>query len=134
MFGNEGNWTRPPTPEEIKCMGMLAVNHGATGLGFFTWTPHRLRNGKRQHPGSMAAVRELTAVLRKYAPAFCQGRVAFRGRGAGLDVLAVEHEGRKVMSVVNDTDGDVYAAEVTVPNFGKTVVGLPRYGFKVVEL
>jgi len=134
MFGGEGNWTRPPTPDEMKCMGMLAVNHGATGLGFFTWTPHRLRGTKRQHAGSMAAMKELTAVLRRHAPALCQGKVAFRGRIAGLDVLAVEHEGRKVMSVVNDTAGDASSVEVSVPGFGNATVDIPRYGFKIIGL
>ena len=134
MFGNEGVWTRPPTPEEIKCMTMLAVNHGATGLGFFTWTPHRLRTGKRQHPGSMQAVKEVSAVLRKCAPALCQGKVVFRGRIGGADVLAVEHEGRRVLSVVNDTDADIAELVVEIKGFGKTTVCLGKHGYDIVEL
>lgn len=134
MFGNEGCWTRPPTPDEIKCMGMLAVNHGAAGLAFFTWTPHRLRNGKRQHPGSMAAVKELTDDLKKYAPALCQGKVVFRGRIGGADVLAVEHGGRKVLSVVNDSDDDMPGLKIEISGFGKAAVSLAKYGYHVIEL
>ena len=133
MFGNEGNWTRPPTPDEIKCMTMLAVNHGVTGLAYFQYTRPEKR-GKRQHPGSMEAVKEMSAVLRQYAPALCQGKVVFRGRIGGADVLAVEHEGRKVLSVVNDTDGDLEGLVVEVPGFGKTTVNLKKYGYTVVEL
>lgn len=133
MFGNEGNWTRAPTPDEIKCMTMLAVNHGVTGLAYFQYTRPE-RRGKRQHPGSMAAVKEMSAVLRKYAPALCQGKVVFRGLISGADVLAVEHKGRKVLSVVNDTDGDLSELVVDVPDFGKKTVSLKKCGYKVFEL
>ena len=133
MFGNEGNWTRAPTPDELTCMTMLAVNHGVTGLAYFQYTRPEKR-GKRQHPGSMAAVKEVSAVLRTYAPALCQGKVVFRGRVGGADVLAVEHEGRKVLSIVNDTDGDLEGLEVEVPGFGKATVSLAKFGYKVLEL
>lgn len=133
MFGNEGNWTRAPTPEEIKCMTMLAVNHGVTGLAYFMYTRPEKR-GKRQHPGSMEAVKEVSAVLRQYAPALCQGKVAFRGRIGGADVLAVEHAGGKVLSVVNDTDGDMSDVVIDIPGFGKTTVSLAKYAYKVLKL
>ena len=133
MFGNEGNWTRPPTPDELRCMTMLAVNHGVTGLAYFLYTRPEKR-GKRQHPGSMEAVKEMSAVLRKHAPALCQGKVAFRGRIGGADVLAVEHEGRKVLSVVNDIDDDIVSLAIDIPDFGKTTVSLAKFGCKVIEL
>ena len=134
MFGNHGNWTRPPTPDEIRCMTMLSVNHGATGLAYFMWQPHEKRDGKHQHPESMATIKELSAVLRKYAPALCQGKVVLRGRIGGADVLAVEHEGRKVVSVVNDTDGDIADLKIDIPDFGKASVSLKKQGYEIVEL
>ena len=133
MFGNEGNWTRPPMPGEIKCMTMLAVNHGATGLAYFCWTPQNRRDGRRQHPESMAAVRDVSAVLRKHAPALCMGKVAFRGRLSGLDVLLAVHEGRKVLSIVNDTDAD-FSGAIDVPGVGRTVADIKAKDFKILEL
>ena len=132
--GNHGNLTRPPTPGELRTMTMLAVNHGATGLAYFMWTPPEKRNGKNQHQDAMATLKELTSVLRKWAPILCRGKVVFRGRKGLLDVLAVEHEGRKVLSVVNDSDGDITAADIDVAGFGRTTADVPRYDFKIVEL
>ena len=134
MFGGHRNWTRPPTPDEIRCMTMLALNHGSTGLAYFMWQPHAKRDGKCQHPESMATIKELSAVLRKYAPALCQGSVVFRGRVGGADVLAVEHEGRRVLSVVNDTDGDISDMKIEIPDFGKASVSLKKYEYAVIEL
>ena len=114
-------------------MTMLSVNHGATGLAYFLYTKPGQR-GKRQHPGSMEAVKEVSAVLRQYAPALCQGKVVFRGRVGGADVLAVEHEGRKVLSVVNDTDDDISDVAIDIPGFGKATVSLAKYAYKVLEL
>ena len=114
-------------------MTMLAVNHGVTGLAYFLYTRPEQR-GKRQHPGSMEAVKEMSAVLRKYTPVLCQGKVVFRGRIGGADVLAVEHEGRKVLSVVNDTDGDIADLKIDIKGFGKAFASLKKYGYKVIEL
>jgi hypothetical protein len=132
--GNHGNLTRPPTPGELRTMTMLAVNHGATGLAYFMWTPPEKRDGKHQHQEAMATLKELTSVLRKWTPMLCRGKVAFRGRKGALDVLAVEYEGRKIFSVVNDSDDDVAAAEISVAGFGRISVDLPRYDFKIIEL
>ena len=132
--GNHGNLTRPPNPGELRTMTMLAVNHGATGLAYFKWTPPEKRDGKDQHQEAMATLKELTAVLRKWTPALCRGNVAFRGRMGALDVLAVEYEGRKILSVVNDSDGDVAAAEIDVAGFGRVSVDMPHYDFKIIEL
>jgi hypothetical protein len=82
----------------------------------------------------MATLKELTSVLRKWTPMLCRGKVAFRGRKGALDVLAVEYEGRKIFSVVNDSDDDVAAAEISVAGFGRISVDLPRYDFKIIEL
>ena len=132
--GNHGNLTRPPTPGELRTMTMLAVNHGATGLAYFKWTPPEKRDGKDQHREAMATLKKLTAVLRKWTPALCRGKVVFRGRKGLLDVLAVEYKGRKIVSVVNDSDGDIAAAEIDVAGFGRITADVPRYDFKIIEL
>jgi len=132
--GNHGNLTRPPTPGELRTMTMLAVNHGATGLAYFMWTPPEKRDGKNQHQEAMATLKELASVLRKWTPMLCRGKVVFRGRKGLLDVLAVEYKGRKIVSVVNDSDGDIAAAEIDVAGFGRITADVPRYDFKIIEL
>ena len=132
-FGGEGNWTRPPTPDEVKCMSMLAINHGVKGLAFFTWTKPALRNGVRQHPEGMSLFKTFSPFLQKWAPALCQGEVKFQGRQGDLDVLAVVFEGRKVLSVVNVEDKPL-SASVKIDGFCDKAFDLAGYGIAVVEL
>jgi len=133
-FGGEGGWTRPPTPAEVKCMSMLAINHGVKGLAFFTWAPLSQRNGVRQHPEGMSMFKAFSPFLQKWTPALCQGEVKFQGRQGVLDVLAVEFEGRKVLSVVNIENNPVAAAPVEIPGFCDKKMTLEGYGISVEEL
>ena len=133
-FGGEGSWTRPPTPEEVKCMVMLSVNHGVKGIAYFTWTWPDLRNGVRQHKDGTRMYPEFNAYLRQWTPILCQGEVKFRGRQGDLDVLAVVFRGRKAFSVVNIGNKPIENAAVRVDGFGETKVSLPGYGTKVIEL
>ena len=133
-FAGEGSWTRPPTPAEVRCMTMLAVNHGVNGIAYFNWFDPARRDGVHQHKDGTKMYPEFNAHLQKWAPALCQGEVAFRGRQGDLDVLAVTHEGRKVVSVVNVENKPVTDAEVKVDGFGSVKVSLAGYGTKVIEL
>ena len=132
-FGGEGSWTRPPTPAEVKCMSMLAINHGVKGLAFFNWTRPSRRDGVRQHPEGMSLFKDFSPFLQKWTPALCQGAVKFQGRQGDLDVLAVEFEGRKVLSVVNVENKPVDAA-VKVDGFCDRRFALDGYGISVIEL
>ena len=132
-FGGEGSWTRPPTPAEVKCMSMLAINHGVKGLAFFNWTRPSRRDGVRQHPEGMSLFKDFSPFLQKWTPALCQGAVKFQGRQGDLDVLAVEFEGRKVLSVVNVENKPIDAA-VKVDGFCDRRFALGGYGISVIEL
>jgi len=132
-FGGEGSWTRPPTPAEVKCMSMLAINHGVKGLAYFDWTPPAKRNGVRQHPEGMSMFKTFSPFLQKWAPALCQGKVVFQGRQGDLDVLAVEFEGKKVLSVVNVENKPV-KAPVKVDGFCDKTFALEGYGISVEEI
>ena len=132
-FGGEGSWTRPPTPAEVKCMSMLAINHGVKGLAYFNWTEPERRDGVRQHPEGMSLFREFSPFLQKWTPALCQGEVKFQGRQGDLDVLAVEFEGKKVLSLVN-VENKPAQATVKVDGFCEKTVSLDGYGISVEEL
>ncbi len=52
-------WERNPTPDELRVMAFLALNHGASGLLFFSW-----KSGDRtlpEHEDLYAAILELNA-------------------------------------------------------------------------
>ncbi len=100
-FGGEGSWTRPPTPEEVRAMAMLALNHGISGIAYFNWTRPPLRNGVRQHPEGWSMLREFNAHLQKWAEPMLTGRRLFQGRRGDEDILEFEFEGRKYRSSVN---------------------------------
>ena len=133
-FAGEGSWTRPPTPDEVRCMAMLAVNHGATGIAYFNWQPPERRKPPHQDPESYAMLKELNPYLTKWTPALCQGEVKFRGRQGDLDVLAVVFEGRKILSVVNIESKPIENTVVGVVGFGETKVSLGGFGTKIVEI
>ena len=59
------------------------------------------------------------------------GKIAFRGRLSGLDVLLAVHEGRKVLSIVNDTDAD-FSGAIDVPGVGRTVADIKAKDFKIL--
>ena len=100
-FGGEGNWTRPPTPEEIRAMAMLALNHGTSGIAYFTWTSPQKRNGVRQHPEGWSMLKEFNAHLQKWAEPMLTGKRLFQGRRGDEDILEFEFKGRKYRSSVN---------------------------------
>ncbi len=114
-------------------MSMLAINHGVKGLAFFTWMPPARRNGVRQHPEGMSLFKEFSPFLQKWTPALCQGEVKFQGRQGDLDVLAVEFEGKKVLSLVN-VENKPAQTTVKVDGFCEKTVSLDGYGISVEEL
>ena len=100
-FGGEGSWTRPPTPEEIRAMEMLALNHGMSGIAYFNWTEPKRRDGVRQHPEGWSMLKDFNAYLRQWAEPMLTGRRLFLGRRGDEDVLEFEFGGKKYRSSVN---------------------------------
>jgi hypothetical protein len=55
-------WPRNPTPEELRAMTYLALNHGARGIVYFSW-----KSGDRtliEHPGLWDEMKKLNGELR----------------------------------------------------------------------
>ena len=100
-FGGEGSWTRPPTPEEVRAMAMLALNHGMSGIAYFNWTEPKRRDGVRQHPEGWSMLKKFNARLQKCAEPMLTGKRLFQGRRGDEDILEFEFKGRKYRSSVN---------------------------------
>lgn len=100
-FGGELSWTRPPTPEEVQAMAMLALNHGVSGIGYFNWIPPKHRDGVRQNPKSWSMLKDFNAYLQKWAEPMLTGKRNFVGRHGDEDVLEFEFGGKKYRSSVN---------------------------------
>lgn len=100
-FGGEQSWTRPPTPEEVQAMAMLALNHGVSGIGYFNWVPPKRRDGVRQNPKSWSMLKDFNAYLQKWAEPMLTGKRLFLGKRGDEDVLEFEFGGRKYRSSVN---------------------------------
>ena len=100
-FGGEGSWTRPPTPEEVRAMAMLSLNHGMSGIAYFNWTEPKRRDGLRQHPEGWSMLKEFNARLQKWVEPMLTGKRIFQGRRGDEDILEFEFKGRKYRSSVN---------------------------------
>lgn len=100
-FGGESRWTRPPTPEEVQAMAMLALNHGMSGIAYFTWTEPKRRDGVRQHPEGWSMLKDFNAYLQKWAEPMLTGKQLFLGRRGDEDVFEFEFGGKKFRSLVN---------------------------------
>lgn len=60
-FWAEPVWPRNPTPEELRCMAFLALNHGASGVTYFSW-----KSGDRtliEHRELFESIRRLNGQL-----------------------------------------------------------------------
>ena len=97
-FGGEGSWTRPPTPEEVRAMAMLALNHGMSGIAYFNYMEPKQRNGVRQHPEGWSMLKKFNAHLQKCAEPMLTGKRLFQGRRGDEDILEFEFKGRKYRS------------------------------------
>ncbi|MDD2710489.1 MAG: carbohydrate-binding family 9-like protein [Verrucomicrobiae bacterium] len=78
MFGSprEG-WPRCPTPREERCMTFLALNHGAKGLGYFTYHPEisRKKDGEKFLSEELwSYMKELNAQTRDMSLPYLLGR------------------------------------------------------------
>ena len=100
-FGGEGSWTRPPTPEEIQAMAMLALNHGMSGIAYFNWTEPKRRDGVRQHPEGWSMLKEFNDYIQKWAEPMLTGKRLFLGKRGDDDVLEFEFGGKLFRSSVN---------------------------------
>lgn len=100
-FGGELSWTRPPTPDEVQAMALLALNHGMSGIAYFNWTEPELRNGVRQNPESWSMLKDFNVYLQKWAEPMLTGKRLFLGKRGDEDVLEFEFGGKKYRSSVN---------------------------------
>ena len=115
-FGDEGDWTRPPTPEELQQMTTLALNHGVKGLAYFTYVwPWRRELGKRQNPAAWEALKTINARTTELAPMYCLGERLFVGRQGQLDLAIIRYQGALYVSAVNVTD-QPQRGEITLPD------------------
>ena len=100
-FGGEGSWTRPPTPDEIRAMAMIALNHGMSGIAYFNYMEPKRRDGVRQHQEGWPMLKEFNGHLQKWAEPMLTGKRLFLGQRGEDDVLEFEFKGRKYRSSVN---------------------------------
>ena len=61
-FGNTVNHSRPPTPEELRCMTYLALVHGARGISFFRYSLPEDRGDGPDDIHSVEMWNELTTI------------------------------------------------------------------------
>jgi len=133
-FGDEGNWTRPPNPEELQVMTSLALNHGVKGLAYFTYVhPERRARGKRQNPASWEALKTINAQTTELAPMYCLGKRIFAGRQGKLDVAVIEYGGNLYVSAVNPAREAVPGARIFVPG-GNDLTGEVLYENRGIDL
>lgn len=124
LFGNEGNWTRPPSAKELRAMVYLAMNHGVKGLAYFLYVEPAKRDGKRQDPESWEEVGRVNAELRDRAEIFCLGKKVYAAAVKGVDVAAFEYRGQRFLSLVNTSPERSGAVPVGVPGWQETEADL----------
>ncbi len=114
-FGDEGDWTRPPTPEELQQMTTMALNHGIKGLAYFTYVPQwRRALGKRQNPAAWEALKTINAHTTELAPMYCLGERLFVGRQEKIDLAIIRYKGALTVSAVNITP-EAQVGVITLP-------------------
>ena len=126
-FGDEGDWTRPPTAEELQQMTTLALNHGIKGIAYFTYVPKWRRDlGKRQNPKAWEALKTINARTTELAPMYCLGKRLMLKRQDALDVCVISYEGYIYVSVVNVTN-KACKGVITLPPTAKVQSGEVLY-------
>lgn len=127
-FGGEGSWTRPPTPEEVRAMAYLALNHGVKGLAYFMYTPpERRKDGKRQNPAAWEEAGKVNAEIQARKRVFLLGKKVFSGLVGPLDVAAFEYEDKKYLSCVNTKNEKSGKVTVSVPGWLPVELTLEGY-------
>jgi len=117
-----GSQNRYPTPEEIRCMSYLALNHGAKGLLFYAWSDAYLYQGKQWgsgfefNPILRAAFPKLLAELRTISRGYMEGEVKQLPSpkdAPKLDIAFVKWKGGATVIAVNPT-GNVIQTQLKI--------------------
>lgn len=133
-FGDEGDWTRPPNPEELQVMTSLALNRGVKGLAYWTYVyPERRARGKRQNPASWEALKTINARTTELAPMYCLGKRISVGRQGKLDVAVIEYDGKLYVSAVNPTKEAISGVRISVAG-GNDLTGAVLYENRGIDL
>lgn len=130
-YGYKPTWNRAPTPREIRALTYLSLNHGATGIGFFNWTQPERRDGVAQHPDGVKAMRELSAEIEAEKEMWLLGDRLYSERRNGIDLVVIEHGGRRYFSAVNVTDQPSGKVVFDIPCIGRKAIGLGPYEQKM---
>lgn len=104
---------RYPTPEELRCMSYLALNHGAKGLLFYAWGDvYQTENGSWEsgfkfNPQLMDYFPKLLKELREMGEWYSLGEVRKVSsqslEPSFLDVVVVNYRGKKRLVAINPT-------------------------------
>lgn len=146
-----------PTPEQVRCMSFLALNHGGTGLMFYAWgdvdtdaSGQPRGSGFAYNRALFDSYRDLLPVLADLGPRFVTGLQPATGLvpPGSLDAALVRDGRRRLLSLVNpiseprEATVDLTAAHATrltpctpftPPPKGATVA-LPGFGVGVYEV
>lgn len=116
IFGGEGSWTRPPTPEEIKVMIFLALNHGVKGICYFTYqSPENRKKGVRMNEKTWESLKTVNAQVQELALVYCLGERIVQETQATLDVTVIRNEEAMYVSVANTENASIMNASITIP-------------------
>ena len=120
-FGDEGFWTRPPNPAELEAMTVLALNHGAKGLGYFLYVPQwRRKIGKRQNPATWEHLKKVNERTTRLAPVYCLGKRLFLGRRGNLDVAIIDYKDSVWVSAVNLKNNEIKNVKIQLNGMSGT--------------
>jgi hypothetical protein len=117
---------RYPTPEEVRCMAYLALNHGAKGLLFYACDDTYSLDGKswpsgfRYDNALMQSFPALLTELAKIGPAYVTGtitRIPAPQDAADLDIVKIENHDEKFRIIVNPTNRILKFADVNIKPF-----------------
>ncbi len=111
---------RWPTPEEVRAMAYLALNHGATGILVYAYADdHQGIKGFKFNPALAAAVGALASELRAVLPAYTHGEVTPLPAEGPVDAVRIAYAGTLRVVVVNQSGRP---APVGLPGLGRRVL------------
>ncbi len=111
-----GSNNRYPTPEEIRCMSYLALNHGAKGLLFYAWSDAYPFQGKQWasgfefNPILRAAFPKILLELRTMGGRYLEGEVKQLPSpkdAPKLDIASIKWKGGATVVAVNPTGKEI---------------------------
>lgn len=100
---------RYPTPEELRCMSYLALNHGAKGILFYAWGD--VKSGFKFNPRLIAYFPQLLKELREMGEEYLLGEVkripSQLLEPSSLDVVVITYKGREKLIAINPLHQEV---------------------------